>query len=183
MELVVAKLLFAGVRLTGSRKTFTGQFERERDRVLSLVNACDGEMGATRVLIKRLPGMEDSSRYWSVWMTLDHLRIVHHTIASAIQSLGQGIIFKQEARTELVKPSPEATATSLEAFQRSCALVLKRAAELPDLKTPLRYAHPWFGQLNAEGWYAMAGFHLKLHRRQIELIVRAAGKGGAATMR
>jgi hypothetical protein len=29
------------------------------------------------VLIARPRGLEDSSRYWSVWMTLDHLRIVH----------------------------------------------------------------------------------------------------------
>ncbi|MBX3389322.1 MAG: hypothetical protein KF691_07680 [Phycisphaeraceae bacterium] len=42
---------------------------------------------AERVLIPRLRGLEDSSRYWSVWMMLDHLRIVNSQVAMVIASL------------------------------------------------------------------------------------------------
>ena len=40
-----------------------------------------------RVLIRRPPGLEDSSRYWSAFMTLEHLRIVHREMVRIIDAL------------------------------------------------------------------------------------------------
>ena len=90
IELFVARLLFAWQQRTGNRRSFDARFRKERERIRALVGACDAESGARRVLIRRPPGLEDSSRYWSVWMTLDHLRIVNGEIVRVIGALTKG---------------------------------------------------------------------------------------------
>ena len=35
--------------------------------------------------------------------------------------------------------------------------LLATIAAIPNLKTTARFAHPWFGPLDASGWHAMAG--------------------------
>jgi hypothetical protein len=176
-ELFVARLLFRWTNWRGTRERSTRVFENERDRVLALAQKCDDAMAARRVLIRRIPGMEDSSRYWSVWMTLDHLCIVHNAISRTLDGLGQGIVPEGEASTAAVKPSPDVDKTVVEQFNRSCARLLKSASRLPELDMTPRYKHPWFGPLNAREWYAMAGFHLNLHRHQIERILAAKAIG------
>jgi hypothetical protein len=170
-ELAIARFLFWWIRRNGSRDIFTQRFERERDIILDLVCQCPEGAAGRRVLIKRLRGIEDSSRYWSVWMTLDHLRIVNLAVASAIRALGHGTVPDETASTAAVKPDPAVDASVVEGFKRSCETFLQQAAKVPDLKTALRYHHPWFGPLDAEGWYALGGVHLGLHRHQIERII------------
>jgi hypothetical protein len=72
-ELFIARLLFALQRWIGTRDSFTARFLEERQAISSLVRSCNNESAARRILIRRPPGLEDSSRNWSVWMTLDHL--------------------------------------------------------------------------------------------------------------
>jgi hypothetical protein len=116
--------------------------------------------------------MEDSSRYWSVWMTLDHLRIVNESIVRIIGALADGKVPKTPASTAGVKPSPDATEAVIAEFGKSCDALPATVAGIADLNTPARYAHPWFGPLNAAGWHALAGIHMGLHRGQIERILR-----------
>jgi hypothetical protein len=175
MELMIANMLFGWSCLRGSRDRFTRTFQAERERVVTLARQCDSESGARRVLIRRLPGLEDSSRYWSVFMTLEHLCLIHEGISRAITALGNGIVPSRKASTASVKPSPGVDGSVIEKFELSCDKVLNAAGALASLRTSARYEHPWFGSLNAYGWYAMAPFHLRLHRRQIEVI-----RGGSA---
>ena len=171
VELAFARILFAARRLTGNRDSFNARFQQERTRIQQLLPSLDHETAAQRVLIPHLRGLEDSSRYWSVWMTLDHLRIVHQQIARVIQALTDGIPPKTKASTAKVKPSPDANASTLSEFQRSCEQLLDTVAKVPDLNTKLRYAHPWFGPLNAAGWHALASGHLAIHKAQLQRIV------------
>ena len=170
-ELLIARLLTGLRRWMGDRKAFTAKFQAEREKVRALVDRCDAQTGARRVLIQRVRGLEDSSRYWSVWMTLDHLRIVHGSIGQVIAALAKGVVPPRKASTAAVKPSPAADGSVREAYEASCEAVLAAAAAVPDLRTAARYAHPWFGPLDAAGWYAMAGGHLGIHRVQIERII------------
>jgi hypothetical protein len=170
-ELFVARLMFAFARATRTREKSTTLFLQERERIESLVGNCTEETASRRVLVKRIAGMEDSSRYWSVWMTLEHLRIVHVNVAGIIQLLGTGIVPDKVASTAAVKPQPDIDAGVLPAFLESCDSVVKEAAKIPNLNTAAKFAHPWFGPLNAAGWYTLAPFHLRLHRRQIEAIL------------
>ncbi|HTR40213.1 MAG TPA: DinB family protein [Pseudomonadales bacterium] len=158
--------------MRGNRDKFNAHFQRERAAIGALVRSCDEESGAQRVLIARVPGMEDSSRNWSVWMTLDHLRIIHRGVSNTISSLAKGVVPPGQASTAAVKPSPEASAAVMAEYEKSCDDLLATVAAIPNLKTSARFAHPWFGPLDAADWHAMAGTHLAIHRKQIERIIR-----------
>jgi hypothetical protein len=179
-ELFVARALFVFTRMRGNRDTFNAHFQREREAVAALVRSCDAESAARRVLIDRLPGMEDSSRNWSVWMTLDHLRIIHKGVNRTIGALAKGIVPPGEASTAAVKPSPDVTAAVVDHYERSCDDLMATVAAIPNLRTDARFAHPWFGPLDAAGWHAMAGTHLALHRKQIERILDGLTKSYAS---
>jgi hypothetical protein len=171
IELFVARQLFALRRLTGNRNSFDARFRKERELIHALVSSCDEESAACRVLIKRPPGLEDSSRYWSVWMTLDHLRIVHHEFVRVIEALTKGTLPEGEASTAAVKPTTELSAAVVAAYEESCDALLATVAASPNLNTAVRFAHPWFGPLTASGWQALAGGHMGIHRVQIERIL------------
>ena len=76
-----------------------------------------------------------------------------------------------KASTAAVKPSASVTATVEADFERSCDALLAAITEVSDLKTKVRFAHPWFGPLDAFGWAAMAGTHMGIHRAQIQSIL------------
>jgi len=171
VELMVARLLFGLRRRTGNRASFTAKFQAERERIRELLRGLSAELGGRRVLVRRPRGLEDSSRHWSVWMTLDHLRIIHESVIRVIEALTNGRVLKGRASTAAVKPSPAADASALAAYEASCDALLAAAAAAPDLNTAVRFAHPWFGPLNAAGWYALAGGHLSIHRVQLERII------------
>ena len=171
LELLIGRLQFALRRSRGNRESFNAHFQREREAIRRLVAACDAESGARRVLIARPPGMEDSSRYWSVWMTLDHLRIVNTSITRIIGALAKGVTPPGRSSTAAVKPSPDATASVARDYEESCDALSKTVAAIPELKTTVKYQHPWFGPLDASGWHALAGSHMGIHRVQIERII------------
>ncbi len=173
LELLIAKLLFAIHRQTGNRRSIDARFRHERERIRALLRTCDADAGSRRVLIIRPTGLEDSSRYWSVWMTLDHLRIVHHEFARVIGDLMKGVMPEGEASTAAVKPSPEATSAVVAAYEESCDALISLVGAAPDLKTKVRFAHPWFGPLDAAGWHALASGHMGIHRVQIERILKS----------
>jgi hypothetical protein len=171
IELLIARLQFAWRRARGDRKSFDAAFRRERERVRGFVGGLDADSAGRRVLIQRVPGLEDSSRYWSAWMTLDHLRIMHSGMVRTIGSLARGVVPSRKASTAAVKPSAEVTAAVVAEFEKSCDELTATVAAVKDLNTSARYAHPWFGPLDAAGWHAFAAAHLQLHRQQIERIV------------
>src|SRR6185436_2916425 len=96
------------------------------------------------------------SRYWSAWMTLEHLRIVNHQIARVISSLAAGIEPSGKVSTAKVKPSKEANAAVIAEYEKACDELATAVAAVPDLKTKVRYTHPWFGPLDAYGWHALS---------------------------
>lgn len=176
IELQAARLLFALARWRGNRETFIAKFVQERAAIRMLVDSCPEAQRGERVLIKRLRGLEDSSRNWSVWMTLDHLRIIHTGLIRVIHALTHGKVPPGQASTAAVKPSASVTASIEADYERSCDAVLVAFSEAPDLKTPQRFAHPWFGPLDAFGWAAMAGSHMAIHRAQIQSILLGLGQ-------
>lgn len=170
-ELFIVRKLFALKRLLSSRESLTTQLLHERDTIRRLVASCEFTRRGQRVLIPRLRGLEDSSRYWSVWMTLDHLRITNSIFAMVITSLAQGEVPQRKASTAAVKPDPAVSSTVEESFEESCDQVLAAVAAVPNLRTAASYAHPWFGPLDAAGWHALAASHMGIHRAQISMII------------
>jgi hypothetical protein len=173
IELFIGARIFALKRWLGNRVTSTKSFEQERAAIRSLVNSCEPGKRAERVLIPRLRGLEDSSRFWSVWMTLDHLRITNSAFATVITSLASGKVPEKPASTAEVKPDPTVSAAVENRYEESCDELLCAVAAVPNLRTTAKYAHPWFGPLDAAGWHTMTGMHMSIHHAQIARIVSA----------
>jgi hypothetical protein len=171
IELLVARLIFHSGRRRATRESSTENFLREKTAVLEIVRRCDEKQGAERVLIKRLPGLEDSSRYWSVFMTLDHLRIVNDAVAGVIDALCSGEIPARAASTAEVKPGTDVDRSIIADFEISCRRLEETVAKTITFPATPRYAHPWFGPMDAAAWHFLSGFHLRLHRKQIEAIL------------
>ncbi len=164
--------MFAIRRWHGSRERFSAAFARERESIASLYRPRDERVLRTRVLIPRLRGLEDSSRFWSVLMTLDHLRIVNTQITGVIGALVRGVVPAEKASTAAVKPTPDVGPEVVGGYEHSCGHLLEFCASCATLDSRERYAHPWFGPLNALGWHAMAATHMSIHRAQINRILR-----------
>jgi hypothetical protein len=178
LELSIARALAAFQRWTGTREGFDEQFEKERGTIRRLVESCEPAQLSRRVLIRRPVGLEDSSRNWSVLMTLDHLRIVHNSMEDIIRKLTSGELPEGTASTAAVKPSEAVTSAVLGEYERSCDTLIETVAAAGDLKTRLRYSHPWFGPMDAAGWHALSATHLGIHRVQIERIVDGLSNAG-----
>ena len=173
LELFAARLLVRWKARRTSRAAAEALFAAERDAILDLVKTSVPASLSTPVLIPRLQGMEDSSRNWSVLMTLDHLRIVNLQIASVIAQLAQGEVPGRAASTAAVKPDRGVDAAVIKAFDTACRTFEETTASVANLKTAVKFAHPWFGPLDAAGWHFMAAFHMGLHRKQVERILEA----------
>lgn len=176
LELMIARWIFARHRKRHSREAIRRQFEEERGRIMDMAASCDPHVASTPVMIKRLRGLEDSSRNWSVYMTLEHLRIVNNAAEHVIRSLSMGVVPEGKASTAAVKPASGIGPEVLPAFHECCDAFLKTVAGVADLRTPSTYAHPWFGPLDAAGWHSMIAFHMRLHRVQVEEILRVQGR-------
>lgn len=171
LELVVARMIFRIRRVLGNRASFVAHFQRERRTIHGLVDSCAMALRGRRILIRRLAGMEDSSRDWSVWMTLEHLRITNDAFARVIGGLLGGRPPEGKASTADVKPGSDVTDAVEPAFERSCETVLQSASTPGDLRTPVRFGHPWFGLMDAFSWLALTGTHMGIHRRQMVRII------------
>jgi hypothetical protein len=148
-------------------------FQDEGAKILALWDALPVERLGERVLVRRLRGIEDSSRYWSTAMTVEHLVIVGRGIRATVRSLGRGEVPARVTRVEDVKPRGEAAPGDVRAqFVR--LLTEAKAEEETGQPIPRgtgpRYAHPWFGPIDAYQWHCLLGIHQRLHRRQIEAI-------------
>ena len=174
-ELVVARLMFKRRLRKGTRKSFRDKFESERAMLRKIVEAAGAELAGKRVLIERVRGLEDSSRYWSMWMTLEHLRIVHERMASVVEDLGRDMMPEGEVRTADVKPGAEVGEAALKEFEESCDRLMATFEGVRDLKTRLQFEHPWFGPLDAFGWFCLAAGHMSIHREQMERIAEGFG--------
>ena len=175
LELLLARYWFLprGTR----RSTWEGnarQFQEETRKILTLVDGLSAEQLSRKILLPRLQGMEDSSRYWSVAMTLEHLVIVGNAMKEAILKLSHGEKLKGKISTADVKPkgSDEAPA-SLEAFRTLGERLIQDIEVGVGAKdSPARFAHPWFGPLTAAQWMWVMALHQAVHRRQIREIIK-----------
>jgi hypothetical protein len=175
LELFVSRVGFRLMSPFISRSGASQRFRAEADRMLALARSLTPTDATQRVLIPRLAGLEDSSRFWSVCMTLEHLVIVDSAIVGGIEALAKGVVPPGEASTAAVKPNPTADVGMIDRFDTVVRDTLTRVAALADLHTTERYRHPWLGPLNALNWHRLAALHHRIHRKQIERIILGLG--------
>ena len=181
IERFVANLMIRWKAVRTSRQQAAATIDEQRAAILRLLEGLDPAALAQPVLIKRLPGLEDSSRYWSLLMVVDHLRIVNRDIAEVIAGLGTGHLPEREASIAAVKPSPQVTQAVIAEFDQGCRDFASAVAAVTDLKTALKFPHPWFGPMDAAAWHFMTGFHMQLHHQQMKLILEGMNLAKAKT--
>lgn len=171
-ENLIARVLLGIKRGTGNPRSFTAKFVAERGHIRALISDKSDAALSTRILIARPKGLEDSSRYWSVWMTLDHLRIVHHAFIGILEALSREQVPEGEASTAAVKPDERVTAAVVAEYEESCDALLATIGRIGNFKTGAKFPHPWFGPMDAHGWLALSGGHMAIHRTQIGRILK-----------
>jgi hypothetical protein len=153
--------------------------EAAAERLLQRADRLPESELSTRVLIPRLTGMEDSSRYWSPVMVLEHLCITAQGMLSIAILLSNGKETTHVVSTAAVKPKGlpvPAVLTDFSNIHRGARTRL--AAEAGDHRDWPAHEHPWFGQLNATDWIRLLGMHTQLHERQFNRILAGRCESG-----
>ncbi len=150
--------------------------ERQGQKILALAKPLSEEQMQKRVLVHGIRGIEDSSRFWSVGMTIEHLIIVGNEMLDGMVLLSQGKVPNKVASIAAVKPKGENADRSIiaayETFLNKYRDVLASGLQNRDSKT--RFRHPWFGLMTAFQWHCLAAVHTHLHRKQIEAILKGS---------
>lgn len=147
-------------------------FRSDALQARTLATGITEEQGRIRVAIPRFPGIEESSRNWSVYMTLDHLVMVNTAIMALIHAICTDHNHGAEIEVEDVRPHPDAGPDRLRALAVAVDRYTDVIERLGALRSRERHPHPWFGPLNARQWHALAAIHNRTHRIQIERILR-----------
>lgn len=172
VELAWLKIMFRVACRLISKRTGLSWFQHEGNKIIALVRQIPPLRGTIPVLIKRIVGIEDSSRYWSAFMVLDHLRIVDEGITQIVTALTDDRLFGQEVRIQDVKPSPQSGPEAIDRFCDAVANYESTIDQLGMLGRTMLHAHPWFGPMTAHDWHCLAAIHHWVHRRQLERIVK-----------
>ena len=150
-ELLIARVLVKWRCWTTSRSAATATIAAERQRIGGIARQYGSPEGMRRILIPRLRGLEDSSRYWSVFMTVAHLKIVNRGIVGTIGCLLEDRVPARVASTAAVKPLPESGPDEIVAFEASCESLLALGRVERSLKTglgtPIRGSGPWMRRI------------------------------------
>ncbi len=153
------------------------QYESVVTKIIQLAEGLTPEQRRTKILVPRLTGLEDSSRYWSLNGVMEHLMIVGEKMQTAILTLASGHVPNEKADVAKVKPL-QSGEDMLEKFKSFAPNLLKNIdAELAkpgmDADRPVFLHHPWFGPINAHQWYWLASVHQVIHYQQAKHIAKA----------
>jgi len=171
------KLMGIGLRMyAGStdRVKALAKFQTGAEELLALAEPLDEATGRKRVLVPRLRAMEDSSRFWSPYMIIQHVTIIDRGVLLLIRALSAGKPPGPARGTADVKPSPDAGPETIAAFRETAAEWQKRIGAIPDLKTALKQPHPWFGKLDGHQWLCVAALHHDIHLKQMAHVLKGA---------
>ena len=182
-ERLVARYYFLPVK---SRQTTWEQsnfiFSHETDKILRLTAGLTLVQMQEPLLIPRIRGIEDSSRFWSPAMVMEHLMIVAPAMADVVVRLSRGEVPDVQVDTALVKPTGSFHGSAdIESIRSAFASAMMQAhlrvsQEVRDRGSRARLLHPWFGPLSAREWNWLLGSHQWVHRKQIQAILKLSSR-------
>lgn len=148
------------------------RFHKLTLKILKEIEGLSDVDQSTKVLVPPQAGLEDSSRFWSIAMVLEHLVIVGKGISYAISELTSDRIPPGKADTATVKPlgafsAPQSAAEFIKFAQTDYNNMV---LGLKNKKSNLRFKHPWFGNITAKQWFWVLAVHHRLHLKQIREI-------------
>lgn len=127
----------------------------------------DDEGLARRVLIQRLRGLEDSSRYWSSEMVLEHLVITGELFTNYVVALSHGRPVTDQRGIADIKPLGGLGRAIVARFAAVHeAIPVRLASEAGPFRDGPSHPHAWFGKLTAADWLSLTALHLGLHEKQ-----------------
>lgn len=147
-------------------------FGRVAGRIIKDYESLSEDQRTKRVLVPPQFGLEDSSRYWSAAMLLEHMLIVTQGIASLVVPLSKGIVPDYEVEMARVKPKGQMSAqealTKFRAYSATAMAELDKAVGDRNAKAAL--LHPWFGPFTARQWHWLMTAHAVIHLNQLRAI-------------
>lgn len=149
-------------------------FEHEGERILNAVKELDDSTLFKKVLIPKIFGIEDNSRYYSPAMVLWHLIYVGTAIQDGIISLSKNERLDFVVKIENFKPFVEINLNIVNKYE----LFLKEyrrtiEANVKDKYIRNYHVHPWFGPLNPHQWLILSAIHQVVHGRQLRKILES----------
>ena len=170
------RLVFPAYCLATSWDQSLAAFDAEGRTLTAMVEPLSAEQLQRRVLVKAPMGIEDSSRYWSAAMVLEHLIEVGSRIAVGVVELTHNATVTVKADIADVKPQGGKGAQIVEDFRQFVDDYVRMVTEdAGDRTSKSRHPHPWFGELNAHQWICLGAVHQSIHRKQMERIVAGLG--------
>ncbi len=173
IEGLIARFLFGGIlSKRDSAETNLRRFEKLNQKILKTVETLSLEQLHKKVLVPRLRGIEDSSRYWSIAETLEHIEIVGEKITPLIEMLVRKEVpnivvniadYKPQGKYNGQDPRP--------AFQKFSQETLTKLQSLPIAHEKPYFNHPWLGDFSALQWLWILGGHSGIHYNQIKHIL------------
>jgi len=154
-------------------------FRKLNDKILQTYADIPAADVTRRVLVPKQPGLEDSSRYWSAAMTLEHMVIVGTGVRNIIIALSQGIVPDYKPDTAGVKPSgsgtPDDTLAAFTAFADKTMADID--AQTGNRNSTAMLDHPWFGAFTARQWHWILPMHGAIHLKQLREIAEGIREG------
>jgi hypothetical protein len=151
-----------------------GAMRRQAEVLLALGDGLTEQDRVRRVLVPPQIGLEDSSRFHSWAMVLEHLTIVGGELCAVLTELTRGRSPAAEVRVEALKPRGGIGSEQAVRDYRSMLDRFERVVreDCPDWEAPARHVHPWFGPLGPSQWAVFGPFHQAIHVRQARRIRR-----------
>jgi len=154
-------------------------YDAEGEKIVRMASSLTHEQLFERVLVPKLFGLEDNSRYYSVAMVIEHLLIVGKALQVRIPILSQGEKLEGDVQIEDVKPYTEISENIVKEFQTFLSSYRENLeTNLGDIHIDNTSEHPWFGEFNPKQWSILGMVHQVVHRRQIEAIITPLQKNG-----
>ncbi len=175
LEMFVAKhILFPAFCKTHDFDKALANFEIYSGKLVSAVEDIPEALRETPVLVKPLQGIEDSSRYWSSSMVLEHLIIVGTLMADVIEDLAYDRKVPFVADVAAVKPTGSLSGSLCVLQYRDFThKFLTKVKPLKQFEHKTNtYSHPWFGPINLHKWVCLSGLHEQIHVKQIKEIAK-----------
>ena len=148
-------------------------FDKEGKKIIALASTLNKEQLFERVLVPKLLGLEDNSRYYSVAMSIEHLHMVGGALQIRIPILSKGKKINKSIKIEDVKPYKEIDENVVKNFEEFLNTYREKLEKnIVDVYIDNTSTHPWFGEFNPKQWSILAAVHQIVHRRQIEAILR-----------
>ncbi len=147
-------------------------FEYQGEEILNLVKDLSKDKLFKKVLIPKIFGIEDNSRYYSPAMVLWHLIYVGECLQEGIVNLSKNEKINFTVKIENFKPFVEINEDIVERYEN----FLNNYRKFIETNVKNKYinnchSHPWFGCLNPKEWLVMSAIHQMVHQRQIKKIL------------